>query len=398
MSAPASSGRLLGVVRSVFDQSTPANRLLTRGLAGLLLFVFVISIPSYFAMFPGVDLEIPLRAAGRWADGGLPYLPSSFAYTAGPNLPYLYPPWLLPFLVPIVTLPRTPVTVVWLALGVAACIWTCRRLSIPWRAVPFMLFWPPFTEGMVLGNVQVFQFAAFVTLFYLPGSSWRLRPRIFGEGRATHSDTRAVAARRRLRDDICDGLLAAGVGAAKWTQLLPVAALLRPRPRAAILGGAALVAVAAAMLPLTGVEIYRDWLNQLWQAADPSWPPSGVGLASLIGRPLASVVAVVTVLAMFFVRGRDAGAWVGIALLVAAPTIHGYGMLFLLPALFVLRRDLAIFLATIVARYNPYGWWISIAVAAIALAASGRFPALRAQGPSPAPGPSSAIAPEGQSG
>ena len=73
-------------------------------------------------------------------------------------------------------------------------------------------------------------------------------------------------------------------------------------------------------------------------------------------------------------------------------------MLFLLPALFVLRRDLAIFLATIVARYNPYGWWISIAVAAIALAASGRFPALRAQGPSPAPGPSSAIAPEGQSG
>jgi len=31
------------------------------------------------------------------------------------------------------------------------------------------------------------------------------------------------------------------------------------------------------------------------------------------------------------VRGRDAGAWVGIALLVVAPSVHGYGMLFLLP-------------------------------------------------------------------
>jgi hypothetical protein len=82
---------------------------------------------------------------------------------------------------------------------------------------------------------------------------------------------------------------------------------------------------------------------------------------------------------MFFVRGRDAGAWVGIALLVAAPSIHGYGMLFLLPTLLVLRRDLAITLAIVIARYNPYSWWISIAVSAAALAASGRFPALRAQ-------------------
>jgi hypothetical protein len=176
-----------------------------------------------------------------------------------------------------------------------------------------------------------------------------------------------------------DGLLAAGVGAVKWTQLLPLPWLLRPRPRAALFGVVALAAVTLVMLPLTGIDLYISWLDQLGRAADPGWPPAGYGLAFLVGRPLATAAAVGAVGAMFFVRGRDAGAWVGIALLVAAPTIHGYGMLFLVPTLLLLRRDLAIFLAIIIARYNPYGWWLSIALAAISLAASNRFPALRAQ-------------------
>jgi hypothetical protein len=93
---------------------------------------------------------------------------------------------------------------------------------------------------------------------------------------------------------------------------------------------------------------------------------------------VATAAAVVAVAAMFFVRGRDAGAWVGIALLVAAPSVHGYGMLFLLPTLLVLRRDLAITLAIVIARYTLLGWWVSIAVAAAALALSARFPELRA--------------------
>jgi hypothetical protein len=60
---------------------------------------------------------------------------------------------------------------------------------------------------------------------------------------------------------------------------------------------------------------------------------------------------------MFFVRGRDAGAWAGIAMVVGAPSVHGHGMLFLLPTLSPLRRDLALLLA-----------------------ASNRYPALRRAG------------------
>ena len=361
------------VVRSVFTQSSPANRQLTRGLAALLVFVIVISLPSFLTWVPGVDLEIPLRAASRWSAGGQPYLASSFAETSGPGLPYLYPPWLLPLLVPIASLPRTMVLAAWLAFDTAVAVWTCRRLSVPWRAVPLVLLWPPFAEGLVTGNVQVIQLAAFAALFFVPGRSWELRPRLLDR-----PSERPGARPRTLAGDALDGLLAAGVGALKYTQLLPLAWLMRPRPRAAIIGGVALAAVAVAMLPFTGTALYRDWLDQLGRAADPSWAAAGAPLALLVGRPLATAAAVAAVGAIFFVRGRDSGAWVGIALLVAAPSIHGYGMLFLLPTLLVLRRDLAITLAILIARYNPYAWWVSIAVAAAALAASNRFPALRA--------------------
>ena len=374
--AESPARRLVAVFRSVFSQSGPANRQLTGGLAAFLVLIIIVSLPQFLAWLPpGVDLEIPLRAASRWSAGGQPYLASSFVETSGPSLPFLYPPWLLPLLAPIADLPRTLVTASWLILEAAIAVWTCRRFSVPWLAVPLLLLWPPFLEGLVTGNVQVIQLAAFAAIFFVPGPSWQLRPRLPDEPDRRRPGNRP----RTLGQDAIDGLLAAGVGALKYTQLLPLVWLLRPRPRAAVLGGVALVAVAVAMLPFTGIGLYRDWLDQLGRAADLSWAPAGAPLAFLVGRPVATAAAVVAVLAMFFVRGRDAGAWVGIALLVAAPSIHGYGMLFLLPTLLVLRRDLAITLAIVIARYNPYGWWISIAVSAAALAASGRIPSLRAR-------------------
>ena len=67
------------VVRSVFDQSSPANQQLTRGLVALLVVIIAISLPSFLTWVPGVDLEIPLRAASRWSAGSQPYLASIFA-------------------------------------------------------------------------------------------------------------------------------------------------------------------------------------------------------------------------------------------------------------------------------------------------------------------------------
>ena len=368
----SSSASALSPLKRVFDQSNPANRQLTLGLAALLLLVIAISLPIFATWTPGVDLEIPLRAASRWSSGGQPYVASSFSETSGPGLPFLYPPWVLPLLVPIAALPRETVLAAWLAVGAGVGVWTCRRLSVPWIAVPVVLAWPPFMEGLVTGNVQLAQFAAFAALFYVPGLRWAPRSRDVASAGTAEPGGPA---------DAREGLFAAGVGALKYTQLLPLAFLLRPRPRAAVLGAVALAVAIVAMLPLTGIGLYRDWLDQLNRAADPSWAPAGAPLALLVGRPLALAATVAAVVGVLLVRGRDAGAWVGIALLVAAPSIHGYGMLFLLPALLTIRRDMAIALAVMIARYNPYAWWISIAVAAVTLAASNRFPALRALTP-----------------
>jgi len=362
----------VSVVRSVFDQSGPANRQLTRALALLLVFVIIISLPAFLAWMPGTDLEIPLRAASRWSDGGTPYVASSFAETSGTGLPFLYPPFVLPALSAIVGLPRPLVLGAWLVLLLAVAIWTCRRLSVPWAAVPLVLLWPPFMEGLVAGNVQVLQLAAFAALFFVPGRPWQVRPRSW-------TPPRERDRAGRWGDDARYGLYAAAIGAAKSTQLLALVWLLRLRPRAAIIGGAALAAVALAMLPFTGLTLYRDWMDQLGRAADLSWAPAGAPLDFMIGRPLALVAAGLAVGAMFFVRGRDAGAWIGIAMLVAAPSLHGYGMLLLLPTLLILRRDIAITMAILIARYNPYSWWLSIGIAAICLAASKAYPALRAQ-------------------
>jgi hypothetical protein len=346
---------------------------LVGGVGALALFVTVVSLWIYISGNPGVDLEIPLRAASRWSSGGEPYLPSSFAETTGSTLPFLYPPWVLPLLAPVAALPRILVMPIWLVSVAAAAVWTCRRLSVPWPAVPLVMVWSPFLEGISSGNVQVIQMAAFAAMFYVPGASWRLHPRL-EDGTA---DRALPAVRPTLRRDGLDGILAAGVGIFKYTQLLTLVWLFRPRPRAAILGGLALAAIVVVFLPFTGIGVYWDWLAQLGRGADPNWALAGAPLTSVVGRPVALAAAVVAIAVMFVVKGRDAGAWVGIALLVAAPSIHGYGMLFLLPTLLILRRDLAIVLAIAVATYNPDLWWIAIAVAGGALAASYRWPMLR---------------------
>lgn len=371
--------------RAAVAEPGPARRQFIGGVVALALFVTVVSLWVHIAGNPGVDLEIPLRAASRWSSGGQPYLASSFAETTGPTLPFLYPPWVLPLLAPIAALPRTLVMALWLVIVVAAAAWTCRRLSVPWPAVPLVMLWSPFLEGISSGNVQVIQMAAFAAMFYLPGANWRLNPRSAGKTPAPEATT-ASEAQSTLRRDGLDGIMAAGVGIFKYTQLLTLVWLLRPRPRAAILGGLALAAVVLLLLPFTGISVYWDWLAQLGRGADPNWALAGAPLSSVMGRPVAMAAAAAAVLAMFFVRGRDAGAWVGIALLVAAPSIHGYGMLFLLPTLLILRRDMAIVLAIAVATYNPDLWWIAIAVAGGALAASYRFPRLRNAANREAPG------------
>jgi len=325
----------------LLDQRGEANRRLTVGFGILVGAACFLDIPGLIRAFPaGVDLEIPLRAAAHWASGAQAYPPSAMLVKNGPDLPYLYPPFLLPLLTPIAALPRAAVTDVWLIFCFVCAVWTCCRLAIPWPAIPFVLAWPPFAEGLITGNVQILSFAVFVALLYDP-SDGVLRTRVLAPGQ-----------------DPLNGLLAGAVGALKVAQLLPVLYLARRRLRAALFDVGALAGVVIATLPLTGISIYGDWLAQVQRAADPSWVAVGASLGRTFTIPDVFPAALGVVMALS-VRGRNSGAWLGVALLIAAPSIHGYTYLFLLPGLLTIRRDISIPVAAVfLGIYNVYAWWL----------------------------------------
>jgi len=318
-----------------------------------------------------VDCEIPLRAAQRWLEGGQPYDPASFQAPEGPGLPFLYPPWLLPLLAPLVPLPRAAVHAAWVAACLAGALLACRRLGLRPVWWPLAIAWPPFLEGIWNGNVQVLLFAAFVCAF------WEPVPRGTGHGRPRLLDRPGALGPGQ-------GLLAAVVGSLKVSQVHAWLLTARVRPRAALVGALPLLAVAALTLPLVGWEAYRQWLDQAGRAVDPSWPPIGAPLSLLVGRPVAIGVSVASLVAVFLLPRRQAAVWTGFLLVAGAPTVHTYAWLFLLPALLELRSEFALLGALYFASYSLHGFWLGFAQIAVLLALSSRYPALLSESAQPA--------------
>ncbi len=305
---------------------------------------------------PYVDIEIPLRAAERWMAGGEPYLASSFAAAPGYDLPFLYPPPVLPLVAPLTLLPRALVWSSWFGACLAAGVFAVRRLGFRWRVVPFVLLWPPFAEAILGGNVQIVIFAAFTAIFWKAGGISRIS--------AGSSPTMLVQ----------DGLLA-GVGPAmKLSQPHGWVALARVRPIAAVEGAAILVAVAVATLPLTGIEIWASWLAQIARAADPSWALGGASLTSGLPAWVGLTVLLTTaLLCLLAPRGR-LGAWAGVLTVLGAPSLRMFGVQFCLPAMREIRREIALVAATLIATYTLPGLWGGIALVVVAFAAAERYP------------------------
>ena len=311
-----------------------------------------------------VDLEIPLRAAERWVHGGEPYVASSFSAPEGYGLPFLYPPPVLPFLAPLLALPRAVVVAAWLAVTVGAAIFLLRRLGVPWRAVPIALCWVPFAEGLVGGNAQVLLVAAFVAVFFdPPAGPWRPTPRDPRDGG---------------RPAIIDGILAAITPALKLTQPHAWAALLRRRPAAALLGIGVAAAVALATLPLVGVGAWQAWIAQLGRAADPAWALRGSSLVQLLPGVVSPAATVLTVGLAMLAPNRRLGAAAGLLLVLGAPSLRSYGVLFLLPAMLAVRRDVALVAMILVGTGVMPGMWAGILLVTLAFAAGDRLDAFLA--------------------
>ena len=151
----------------------------------------------------GVDVVIPLKAATRWLAGGQPYLASSFLNGPGYDLPYLYPPFVLPFVAPFTGLPQT-----WSITGWFRSAWGPRSSpAAGWRslaAIPFLFAWPPFTEGLLGGNVQVVLFAAFVALLWRGPRAGEDRGLISSRSSTTRPARPSGLARRNSERDAGD--------------------------------------------------------------------------------------------------------------------------------------------------------------------------------------------------
>jgi len=309
-----------------------------------------------------VDLEIPLRAAQRWIDGGQPYLASAFSSPPGATQPFLYPPLILPIVAAFLEIPKLALQLTWFAVCLGSAVFALRRLAFPLAWLPFVLAWSPFAEGIIGGNVQIPAFACFVALFWRrSGPPYDLRPverNVAGVGES------AV----RL------GLLSAAIGVLKVSQVQPWLFLARHRPTAAAVGAAAVVGIVALSLPLTGAHLWFDWLAQLGRATDPAWELGGIALSRFTPSGVGLIVTIVTTFAIVLIPNRPGvAAWIGLASVWGAPSLHPFGLLFLLPAMLLIRRELALVGAMLIATTTYEGSWAGIILITVALVGTTRY-------------------------
>jgi hypothetical protein len=287
------------------------------------------------------DLALYLRA-GWFGNLGLPvYLDAPLnALPADPTrLPFLYPPFTLPFFGALARLPWTVVAPAWIGLSVVASVAALRLFGLSWRWSVAFLLWPPFAEGLYVGNVAVPALllfaaglrtgaalplgAAFKLQFGVP-SVWLLRERRFGEALA-------------------------GIGI--------------------------LVGLAVVTLPLVGPARWAEWLNGLMQfrASELRFPAlDGQALTGWL--PFVGFVAAALVAVAIAWRGRDRDglARMGVASIVASPSLYSHGFLVGLPAFLALNRFWFWLAMACTATVWGSGWWVAIGLAM----AAWRFPAM----------------------
>ena len=91
---------------------------------------------------------------------------------------------------------------------------------------------------------------------------------------------------------------------------------------------------------------------------------------------VAFVVAVACVVAVWFVPRRDGAPWVGILSTVGALSLHQFGLLFLIPGMLMIRLEIALVAACLIATHNSRGAWAGIILITVVYAAS-RFAPVR---------------------
>jgi hypothetical protein len=298
---------------------------------------------SYLATQGLRDLHLYLRAGQHYLDGVPVYLDALFTQRPADlaDYPFLYPPLTLPFFAALAQLPGPIVDGGWLALSVAAAVATLRLFGVRWADVPVFLLWPPFFQGIQVGNVAV----PLGLLFAL--APW------FGAGLV-------IAAIFKLYSGI----------AALW---LPR----ERRPVELAVGVGIVAALALATLPLVGTGLWGAWLGglDLFRQSQPLLADYlyGFGLPRYVPEWLALAIAAVLALIALRSRGRDGLARLGLVTVVASPSLYAHGLIVAVPA-FLSLRSLWLWTALAITSVAPgIAWWAAVLLAVTAW----RVPTLR---------------------
>ena len=349
--------------RGLLGPGTRATAAIRVVLAAVVVLVSTASAIRLVTTTPvGIDLLIPLKATERWLDGGVVYLPDAFT-DPGALPPFLYPPFVLPFVAPLTALPELALRWAWVLGTLAVGWWSFRWIGLGLIPATVGLVWIPMAEGVWTGNVSVVIFLAFVAaLWHRAGDGGPARPRQLDVPGETGP---------RI------GFLAASLAALKPSQVHGWLAVLRRQPRSAVLGVVPWVVVVLLTLPLTGIGPYFDWIGQVRLAADPQWPMMGVSLLAYLPAIAFGALVAGSLAVAWLLRGPDTGAWLGILMFLVTPNMHSFNGLFLVPAMLLIRREFALVAAMLMATYSAQGWWLGAAIVVATMLVGTRWPIAR---------------------
>lgn len=253
-----------------------------------------------------------LRDLGLYLHAGTQFLAGAPVYTTvamdhypyGGNLPFLYAPPTVPVFAALSALPFWLVGSVWLGASVAAILLSLRIFGLSWKWALLALLWPPIEEGLFVGNVAI------PSLLLLA-----LAPRL-------------------------GGLLGLG------TMLKPQNGivwlwLLRERRWRSLAFSVALVAgVVAISLPITGVGLWSEWIRGLsaYERSQEIVPNFyGIGLGRWVPLWMLVPLALAVVGVALVPRGRKGLARLGVASVVASPSLWSHGFILAIPEFLRLR-------------------------------------------------------------
>jgi hypothetical protein len=113
---------------------------------------------------------------------------------------------------------------------------------------------------------------------------------------------------------------------------------------------------------VTGPQLWSDWVAQLSRASSAGVVAWGYSLVGPLDPWLQALLIGASVIAAMMVRGPRTAVIVGLLLVIASPSLRMHGLVYLVPAMLFVRREIAMVGALLISLYLPALVWAGIAL------------------------------------